>query len=110
MRFLVAISALFVFLAANGLAISTLVSSSWRTTLALVKRRHQLCRIALFSVPGAAACRYLLLGALVKIPTSTLSEAILSVLLFGFLPLFARGKTAQLLEGFEVRDLIAGRD
>lgn len=110
MIFLVAISAMFVFLAANGLAVSTLLGASWKTTLALVQRRHRLCRVALLSVPVAAICKYLILGALAKPPVSTLSGAILSLVLFGFLPFLARGKAAQVLEGFEVRDLIAGRD
>lgn len=110
MTFLVAISALFVFLAANGLAISTLVSSSWKTTLPLVLRRHRLCRIALLSVPAAAACRYLVLGVLAKPRVSTLGDGVLLILVFGALPLLARGKVARVLEGMESRDLIAGRE
>ena len=110
MIFLAAISALFIFLAANGLAVITLLGSSWETTPALVRRRHRLCQIALLSVPAAAVFKYLVLGVLAKRPISTLGGAILSILVFGLLPFLARGKAAQVLEGFEVRDLIAGRD
>ena len=88
----------------------TLLGSPWKTTAALVRRRHRLCQIALLSVPGAAACKYLVLGVLAKPPISRLGGAVLSILVFGLLPFLARGRAAQVLEGFEVRDLIAGRD
>lgn len=110
MTFLVALSALFVFLAANGVAISTLVTSSWKTTLPSVQRRHRLCRVALLSVPAAVGCKYLMLGVLAKHPTSTLSGEVVSLLVFGLLPFLARGKVAREQEGIEIRDLISGRE
>jgi hypothetical protein len=110
MIFSVAVSALFVFLAANGLAVGTLLGSSWKTTPALVRRRHRLCRVSLLSVPIAAGCKYLLVGVLARSSASTLGGAMLSLLVFGFLPFLAYAKVTHVLEAFEERDLIVGRD
>jgi hypothetical protein len=110
MIFLAAITALFVFTAANGIAIATLLSSSWKTTIALVERRRRLCRIALYSVPAAAFAKWVILSGFIARPGSSFGAALVSTLFAGFLPFLAYQKVTRLLEGFEMRDLISGRD
>jgi hypothetical protein len=110
MTFLIAITTLFVFAAANGLAFATLLGSSWTATIALVERRRRLCRVASYSVPVVAIAKYLLLAGLSPRSSSSLGGALVSLVVAGFLPLLAYNKTTRVLLGFEIRDLISGRD
>lgn len=110
MDFLIAITALLVFIAANVLALATLLSSSWQTTLPLVQRRHRLCRVALYSALAAVVVKYVVFSAFAPHSGPPLGAALASLLVTAILPLLARNKAARVLEGMEMRDLIAGRD
>jgi hypothetical protein len=110
MIFLVAVTTLFVFAAANGLALATLLGSSWKTTIALVERRRRLCQVAAYSVPAVAIGKYLILRGLPPRFSSSLGDVLVSLVVGGFLPLLAYSKTSRVLEGFEIRDLISKRD
>ena len=109
MVFLVAVSALFVFIAANGLALATLFGASWKTTIVLVARRQQLSRFALYSIPIAAVGRHVLLG-LDRNLNNPIAATVVSTVVGGILPLLAYNKASRVLEGFEIRDIINGRE
>jgi len=110
MVFVVAITALFIFIAANGLAVATLLRSSWTTTLPSIQRRRRLCQVALYSVPIAAIAKHLAVTTLATRSTLSLTGTLVSLVVASALPFMARNRTTRVLEGFELRDLIAGRD
>ncbi|HYQ00562.1 MAG TPA: hypothetical protein VER96_17915 [Polyangiaceae bacterium] len=110
MVLVIAIVALIIFVAANVLAVATLLDTSWRTTSTSIVRRRRLCRAALYAVPAAAIGKYLALAALAPDSSSSFVATLVSLAVACFFPLLANTKSKQALEAFEIRELIAGND
>ena len=110
MVFVVAIVALVIFVAANVLAVATLLDPSWRTTSTSIVRRRRFCRAALYALPAAAISKYLVLAALAPDSTSSFVATLVSLAVACFFPLLANSKSKQALEAFEIRELIAGSE
>jgi hypothetical protein len=110
MLFVVATIVLLMLVAANAVAIATLVRSSWRTDLLLVQRRRRLCSAALYAVPLAVVAKQVALTQLSPGSGSSWGPAIMSALVAGLLPLLAHNKVKAVLERLELRELVGGRD